>query len=192
MTGYVGYVNPRPAGPEMTCEFERVLAGASLGETRRRDYDKIALGYLGYGEPGIVPPPVTDGERHPRSEVDPVRHMMLDGATGGILYGDPTLRPYTARLDALPVQSVAKRQGDELHVTLTMQGRRAYEWGADPFRRFDADRMAMKVYDRVALPRGSPRFARCASSPRRRAAVRWTPSTPCGPWRRTRGSATST
>ncbi len=156
VTGYVAYVNPRPAGPEMTCEYERVLAGASLGESRRRDYDKIALGYLGYDEPGVVPPAWVDGERHPRSAVDPVRHMMLDGATGGILYGDPALRPYPPRLDALPLQSRVQRKGDELHITLTLKGRRAYEWGADPFRRFDEEQMAMKLYDRVALPDGLP------------------------------------
>ena len=127
VTGYVGYVNPRPAGPEMTTEFQRVLAGTSLGATRRRDYDKIALGYLGFGEPGIVPPVWVDGERHPRSEVDPVRHMMLDGATGGILYGDPAHRPYPAHPRALPLQSKAKRKGDELHVTLTLKAAQTNE-----------------------------------------------------------------
>jgi HEAT repeat protein len=160
VTGYVAYVTPRPAGPELSTDFERVLAGASLGESRRTDYAKVALGYLGYGEPGIVPPVWTEGRARSRSELDPVRDMMLDGATGGILYGDPTLRPYPVTAHALPLRTDVTRAGDEFLITLEMPARATGIWCADPFRRFEAPGaeggMARKLYDAVPLPPGAP------------------------------------
>jgi hypothetical protein len=152
--GYVAYVNPRPAGPEMTTDFERILTGSTLGEARRRDYDKVVLGYLGWGEKGIAVSDVVEGRTTPRSAIDPVRHMMLDGATGGILYGDPAFRPFPPDASARPLSSEIAKDGASLRITLRLRGREAYLWGADPFRRFDDDAgtMAMKLYGRVALP----------------------------------------
>jgi lanthionine synthetase-like protein len=157
-TGYVAYVNPRPAGPEMSIDFQRVLAGASLGESRRIDYAKIVLGYLGFGEPGITVPDWKDGVRKPTTEVEPVRHMMLEGSTGGVLFGDPAHRPFPRLKDVLPQKTRVKRRGDELHVTLTLQQHQSYLWGADPFRQVDKKtrKMAMKLYDRVEIPKGLP------------------------------------
>jgi len=155
VVGYTAYVNPRPAGPEMSIDFARALAGETLGAIRRNDYAKITMGYLGFGEPGITVPDVVDGERKPRSEVDPVRHMMLEGATGGVLYGDPAYRAYEPTPDVLPLRTKTARTESTLHIAITMQGRYAYLWGADPFRRFDKKTrtMAMKLYDRVELPK---------------------------------------
>jgi hypothetical protein len=167
-TGYVAYVNPRPAGPELSIDFQRVLAGASMGAARRNDYAKIVLGYLGFGEPGITVPDWKDGERKPAATVDPVRHMMLEGATGGILYGDPAYAPFPVVKDALPLKTRVARRGDELHVTLSLPQHQSYLWGADPFRKFDpaARQMAMKLYDRVEIPKGLPeiRSVRIASA----------------------------
>lgn len=152
-TGYVAYVNPRPAGPELSIDFQRVLAGASLGESRRADWAKIALGYLGYGEKGIVPPEVVDGSRTARKGMDIVRDLMLDGATGGILYGDPALRPFPPSTGSLPQTVESKQDGKNLRVTLRVSAESAWVWCCDPFRK-DGDGMAMKVCDRIELPAG--------------------------------------
>jgi hypothetical protein len=153
--GYVAYVTPRPAGPEMTTDFQRILTGETMGAVRRRDYAKVLLGYLGFGENGIVPPEVVDGEGMPRAKLDSVRHMMLDSATGGILYGDPAYQPYPVVRDALPLSAKSGVKDERLHVTLRLRARDAYLWGADPFRRFDENtrQMAMKLYDRVVVPK---------------------------------------
>lgn len=151
-TGYVAYVNPRPAGPELSIDFQRVLAGASLGESRRADWAKVTLGYLGFGEKEIVPPAVVDGARTPRNGLDAVRDLMLDGATGGILYGDPALRPFAASPGTLPQSVEVKPDGKNLRVTFRVSADSAWVWCCDPFRK-DGDGMAMKVCDRIELPR---------------------------------------
>ncbi|NUN49839.1 MAG: hypothetical protein HUU15_13515 [Candidatus Brocadiae bacterium] len=154
-TGYVAYVNPRPAGPELSIDFHRLLAGATLGETRRRDYDKIVLGYVGFGEKGIVPPVVKDGGRKPRKDLDVVRDMMLDAATGGIAYGDPAFRPYPATPAALPQSVRSSRDGADLRVTFRVSANFVFTWCSDPFAQAaDGRGMLMKVCDRVELPQG--------------------------------------
>ena len=154
-TGYVAYVNPRPAGPEMSTDFHRLLAGATLGETRRRDYDKIVLGYVGFGEKGIVPPVLKDGGRKPQRELDIVRDMMLDAATGGIAYGDPAFRPFPATPAALPQSVEAQKDGADLRVTFRVRADFVFVWCIDPFAQSAGDRrMLMKVCDRVEIPEG--------------------------------------
>lgn len=154
VVGYVAYVTPRPAGPEMHVDLQRVLAGESMGAVRRNDYAKVVLGYLGFGERGLVAEPVVDGTRVARDDLDMVRHLMLDESTGGILYGDPALRPFAGTDRRIPLRATAVVRDGELHVTLRLDARDAWTWGADPFRRFKAGtrQMAMKVYDRVAVP----------------------------------------
>lgn len=151
-TGYVAYVNPRPAGPELDIDFQRVLAGASLGESRRQDWAKITLGYLGFGEKGIAAPDVVDGSRSPRAGVDMVRDLMLDGATGGILYGDPALRPFPAASTSLPQGVETSHSTGAVRVTFRVNASASFLWCCDPFR-MDGDDMAMKVYDRVEVPK---------------------------------------
>ena len=160
VTGYVAYVNPRPAGPELSTDFARVLAGASLGESRRADQAKILLGYLGWGEQGIVPPAWEDGHARARKDVDPVRHMMLDGATGGILYGDPAFRPYARSENLLPLAQALQRRGDELLVAFAMPAHETGLWCADPFRKFPGGKvgMARKLYGRIELPADAPQL----------------------------------
>lgn len=158
ITGYVAYVNPRPAGPELSTDFARVLAGASLGESRRADYAKILLGYLGWGEKGIVPPEWEDGRTKARKAVDPVRHMMLDGATGGILYGDPAFRPFERNAESLPLAKAVKGEGEDLIVAFALAERHMGIWCADPFRKFPGGLhgMARKLYGKIELPADAP------------------------------------
>ena len=153
-TGYTAYVNPRPAGPELSVDFEQVLAGSTLGAARRNDYNKIVLGYLGFGEAGIVAPPVKDGEKKTRDQMQAVRHLMLDGATGGILYGDPAFRPYPEDRGALPLETEVKGAGKEIHVTLRVPAMSLFTWCSDPFRQFKPEKsraMARKIYDRIEV-----------------------------------------
>ena len=160
VTGYVAYVNPRPAGPELSTDFERVLAGATLGESRREDQAKILLGYLGFGEPGIAPHPWVEGHARARRDIDAVRHLMLDGATGGILYGDPALRPYPWTPTALPLATALAREGQDLVLALALPEHAIGTWCADPFRRFPGGSggMARKIYGRFALPGDAPQI----------------------------------
>ncbi len=154
IVGYVAYVTPRPAGPEMHVDLQRTLAGESLGAVRRRDYAKVVLGYLGFGEAGIAVPDAVDGARVASEALDMVRHLMLDESTGGILYGDPAYRPFAGAKRTLPLHSSARVHDDELHISMRLDALAAGTWGADPFRRFKAGtrRMAMKVYDRIEVP----------------------------------------
>lgn len=169
ITGYVAYVNPRPAGPELTIDYHRVLTGSTLGEARRRDYDKIVLGYLGYGESRIAPPVVGDGKGIPRKEFDTVRHMMLDAATGGILYGDPASRPFPQVPDGLPLRTEVVRKQRELRATIEVESQWVGAWCNDPLRGSKAKKgyMAQKVYDRIELPDGfEPKSVTVASAER--------------------------
>ncbi|KAF0245040.1 MAG: hypothetical protein FD180_1977 [Planctomycetota bacterium] len=151
-TGYVAYVNPRPAGPELDIDFQRVLAGASLGESRRQDWAKITMGYLGFGEKAIAAPDVVDGSKTPRKGMDIVRDMMLDGAAGGVLYGDPAIRPFPGASASLPQSTEAKREGGVIRVTMKVEYAQSFVWCSDPFR-MDGKEMAMKVYDRIEVPK---------------------------------------
>ena len=152
-TGYVAYVNPRPAGPELSIDFEKMLAGATLGESRRQDYAKVVLGYLGFHEKAIAAGDVEEGHRKAAKDVDPVRDMMLDDATGGILYGDPAMRPFAPAANVLPQTVEAKREGAAIHVTFRVAAMGAGVWCWDPFVKGEKT-MAMKVCDRIELPAG--------------------------------------
>jgi hypothetical protein len=154
--GYTAYTCPRPAGPELDTDLVELIArGASLGGARRRDYDKTVLGFLGYGEARLQLLPVADGQ--PLGQVaDPVREMMLEGATGGILFGDPALVPFVARPDEAPVQVTWQRRGAQLAVEASCPAYALYLQCNDPTAQFDG-KMAMKVHARV--PIGKARIA---------------------------------
>src|SRR5205823_14752831 len=62
--GYVAYVCEWPAGPELFTDVSALVSeGMSLGEVRRRDYDKIVLGYLGYGASKLELKRLADGRK---------------------------------------------------------------------------------------------------------------------------------
>ncbi|MCK5945395.1 MAG: hypothetical protein KAI24_25620, partial [Planctomycetes bacterium] len=154
VVGYTAYVCPRPAGPELdTDRTALVFDGATLGEARRRDYDKTVLGFLGFGEERLALDDVHDGAKVPRA-IDPIRDLMLEGATGGALFGDPACRPFAGMPDKSPVRvavEAADEAGDE-HVTVRVKGDAGVLWThfSDPTARW-GDSMAMKVHARVPL-----------------------------------------
>src|SRR5437773_4406016 len=72
--GYVAYVCGRPAGPELFTDVSSLVSeGMSLGDVRRRDYDKIVLGYLGNGANKMELRPMTGGQK-----IDPPKDIAQD------------------------------------------------------------------------------------------------------------------
>src|SRR5205814_9189752 len=101
--GYVAYVCEWPAGPELFTDVSALVSeGMSLGEVRRRDYDKIVLGYLGYGASRLELKPIADGQKMEPAK-DIARDFMLESATGGVLFGDPALVPFIGNSNGAPI-----------------------------------------------------------------------------------------
>ena len=153
--GYVAYLCPRPAGPELFTDVSALAGeGMSLGDVRRRDYDKIVLGYLGYGARTMELKPVTDGQKlEPPKDV--VRDLLLEMGTGGILFGDPALTPFPSSSNEAPV--AIKITQDEAAKTLTVDAevgaRHLFYCCSEPTASWDGSgAYAMKVYAKVALP----------------------------------------
>lgn len=149
-SGFTAYLCGRPAGPELYTDLVRlVVDGMTLGDARRRDYDKTVLGFLGFGEERLVLPPRQDGQpiRSPR---DSVRDIMVEGAAGGILYGDPAVRPFEPRKDEDPLEVHAEREGGGLAIRLACPRSRFWSLCGDQTARFDGS-MALRAYARVPL-----------------------------------------
>jgi hypothetical protein len=148
--GYTAYLCPRPAGPELETDLAALLAGgASLGDARRRDYDKTVLGFLGFGEERLRLREVGDGAALPKGP-DAVRDLMLEGATGGVLFGDPACVPFVARPDDVPVQLAFAPGDGAIAVTARVVAPRVWSNCSDPTARWGKE-MAMRVHARVPL-----------------------------------------
>ncbi|MHC4341595.1 MAG: hypothetical protein ACYSX0_15465, partial [Planctomycetota bacterium] len=150
VVGYTAYLCPRPAGPELDTDLcALVAAGATLGEARRRDYDKTVLGFLGFGAERLDLKHYEDGVKLGRA-TDSVRDIMLEGATGGVLFGDPALRPFEERPGDHPVQVETSRKASKLRVDFSCAPHAIFLQCNDPTAMF-GDTMAMKAYARVPL-----------------------------------------
>jgi hypothetical protein len=126
-----------------------IAHGASLGEARRRDYDKTVLGYIGFGLPRLSLTPV--GESAELVAVtDAVRDLMLEGATGGVLFGDPAAVPFIARADEAPVQIRWQREGNTIKVDATCPAHALFWQCSDPTARWGKP-MAKRVHARIPL-----------------------------------------
>src|SRR5262245_27065826 len=150
VVGYTAYLCPRPAGPELDTDLAALAAdGSSLGDARRRDYDKTVLGFLGFGEERLRLEPVADGTKFAPNR-DAVRDMMLEGATGGVLFGDPACVPFAARAGEAPVAIDVDADARGLRVRAKAAGDALFLQCNDPTASFGKS-MAMKVYARVPL-----------------------------------------
>lgn len=148
--GYTAYVCPRPAGPELDTDLAALIAdGCSLGDARRRDYDKTVLGFLGFGEERLQLEPVADGAKFSRQR-EPVRDMMLEGATGGVLFGDPACVPFVAKKDESPVALTFDSRDGAIVVRAKASVTALYLQCSDPTAEWGKT-MAMKVHARVPL-----------------------------------------
>lgn len=150
--GYTAYLCPRPAGPELACDLAALaVEGMSLGEARRRDYDKLVLGFLAAGRSGLELKPVRDGDPV-RRPADVVADLMLEMGTGGIVFGDPALRPFAGDPGGGPVEvSVGKRSGG-IEVEAELQGGGIFLYATDPTTSWDGKgEPAMKIVARVPV-----------------------------------------
>ncbi len=150
--GYVAYVNNRPGGPELVIDYHRVLAGSTLGASRRNDYNKITLGYLGIGEPGIVAGDVFEGRKIRQDGPEARIRSALADMTGGILFGDPSFRPFPRNEKQLPLETKVKRSGNELRITSRMLPFYVGMWCMDHFRKTPSGEFVNKLASRVAFP----------------------------------------
>ena len=153
--GYVAYVCERPAGPELFSDVSGLMSeGVSLGDVRRRDYDKIVLGYLGYGASKMELKPIADGQQiEPPKDI--AQDILLELGTGGILFGDPALIPFKSNSNGAPV--FVKVAHDEINKTLTVAAEISLEhlgyFCSEPTASWDGRAGgAMKVYTKVPLP----------------------------------------
>ena len=148
--GYTAYLCPRPAGPELDCDRAALIAdGLSLGEARRRDYDKTVLGFLGFGEERLDLATVEEGTELVRGG-DAVRNLMLEGATGGVLFGDPACVPFEEREGESPVAIECTRDGEDVLVRASVNAASLYLHCSDPTARMGGS-MALKVHARVPV-----------------------------------------
>jgi hypothetical protein len=150
VSAYVAYTCPRPQGPEMDRELMAlVVDGLSVGDARRREYDKTVLGFLGFGERSMV---LTKPEtvRPRQASRDAIRDIMLEDATGGVLFGDPALRPFVGQPGEDPILIEQERENDDIVVTASCPKHALWLHCDEPAGRMDGE-PAMKVYARVAL-----------------------------------------
>jgi len=149
VVGYTAYLCPRPAGPELdTDRTALVFDGASLGEARRRDYDKTVLGFLGFGEWRLALEDVEGATKIARY-LDAVRDLMLEGATGGVVFGDPACVPF-ARRDDSPVTTEVEHREGRIVVRHEVAANVLWTHCNDPTASW-GDGMARKVHVRVPL-----------------------------------------
>jgi hypothetical protein len=148
--GYTAYLCPRPAGPELATDLAAlVVDGMSLGACRRRDYDKTVLGFLGFGESRLQLEPVVDGAGLAAVR-EAVRDIMLEAATGGVLFGDPACVPFVPREGQNPVTITTELQQDTIVVKARATVHGLYQHCSDPTAEWGKT-MAMRVHARLPL-----------------------------------------
>ncbi|MBL8753906.1 MAG: hypothetical protein JNK15_11465 [Planctomycetes bacterium] len=148
--GYTAYLSPRPAGPELETDLAALVAtGLSLGDARRRDYDKTVLGVLGFGEERLQPQPIGAGAKLPAAP-DDVRDIMLEGATGGVVFGDPACVPFVAMSAEEPVSTTVQLVEHEYRIKARCPASDVFLHCSDPTARW-GQTMAMRVYGRTPI-----------------------------------------
>lgn len=148
---YVAYTCPRPAGPELFGDFAALAAeGLSIGEVRRRDYNRVVLACLAAGFDRLKIIHEADGQpiQPPR---DLVRDLLLDMATGGIVFGDPKFTPFAARPDEIPTETKIETVDHGLRVTVSIDPRQLFLECSDPLAMWGENGQAMRVLAIVPL-----------------------------------------
>ncbi|MHC5035797.1 MAG: ankyrin repeat domain-containing protein [Planctomycetota bacterium] len=149
-SAYIASLEPRPAGPGMHGELEYALAsGETLGEVRKREYDMLVLGFLGWKEKGLVAPRYVDGKRH-KTVKNAVRDIMMRDASGAVLFGDPAFRLGKKTRDLTTAAWTPKGEAFELDWTRNVD---SWLQAFDPYWEW-GDRMAGRAYACVTLPAG--------------------------------------
>ena len=149
---YVAYACPRPAGPELFMDVTALATeGLSVGEVRRRDYNRVALAHLAQGFIGLRTPVDSDGDPL-RPPQDIVKDLLLDMATGGMLFGDPAFRPFDAQADETPIEVKSERVGERMTVTVTVGSEHLFFQCSDSLATWGEEQLpAMRILARVPL-----------------------------------------
>jgi hypothetical protein len=128
VAAYVAYACVRPAGPELFMDIPALAAeGLSVGEVRRRDYNRIVLAHLAQGFENLSINETADGDQiKPRQNI--VKDMLLDASTGGVLFGDPAFTPFVAMRNQSPLDLQTKREGNQLVATVKVAGQSMFQF----------------------------------------------------------------
>jgi hypothetical protein len=149
---YVGYACPRPAGPELFMDVTALATeGLSVGDVRRRDYNRVVLAHLAQGFIGLRPQVYTDGDplRPPQNIV---KDLLLDMATGGMLFGDPAFRPFEAQTDETPIEVKSERAGERMTVTVAVGSEHLFLQCSESLATWGEEQQpAMRILARVPL-----------------------------------------
>jgi hypothetical protein len=162
--GYVAYLGPRPAGPELEWDVAALVSeGLSLGESRRRDYEKLVFGYLAQGLKGIHLPKTEDGAKIVRTK-DVVGGLMLEMGTTGVLFGDPAFRPFPQEEPFGPQSVETEEANGALRITICVPAAGLFVYCNDPTTSFDgAGASAMKLQARIKLGKRKVKSVRVES-----------------------------
>src|SRR5579863_9205516 len=155
---YVGYACPRPAGPELFMDVPALAAeGLSVGEVRRRDYNRVVLAHVAQGFTALPAVEYTDGDRI-RPPRNIVRDLLLEMSTGGMLFGDPAFTPFAAQPDETPVEVTTQRNGERIAATVAVRGQHLFLNCSEPLATWGADQQpVLRLMAR--LPLGQDRVA---------------------------------
>jgi hypothetical protein len=149
---YVAFACVRPAGPELFMDISALAAeGLSVGEVRRRDYNRIVLAHLAQGSDKLAIRKVADGDRiRPRQNI--VKDMLLDASTGGVLFGDPAFTPFDAMPKQSPLKLQTRKNGDTLAATFEVAGQNMVYFCGEQLDTWGEEQSpAMRVIGRIAL-----------------------------------------
>jgi hypothetical protein len=149
---YVGYACPRPAGPELFLDITALAAeGLSVGEARRRDYNRVVLAHMAQGFGGLRADEYADGDRV-RPPRNVVRDLLLDMATGGMLFGDPAFTPFVAQPGEAPVEVKTERAGEHFLVNVAVGGQHVFFQCSEPLATWGEEQLpTLRVMARVPL-----------------------------------------
>lgn len=148
---YVAYACPRPAGPELFTDFAALAAeGLSVGEVRRRDYNRVILASIAAGNDKLKLVQEADGRPlTPRRDL--VKDVLLDMATGGVVFGDPKFTPFVARPDEVPTETKVEGVEGGLRATVLIGGQHLFVECSDSLAMWSENAQAMRVIAIVPL-----------------------------------------
>jgi hypothetical protein len=124
--------------------------GLSVGEVRRRDYNRVVLASIANGKERIRILEEADGQaiQPPR---DLVKDLLLDMATGGVVFGDPKFTPFAPQPDEVPAQTEVERVEGRIRATISIGGEHVFFECSDPLAMWSADAQALRVMGIVPL-----------------------------------------
>lgn len=152
LAAYVAYACPRPGGPELCLDITDLAAeGLSVGEARRRDYNRVVLAHLAQGFRALRTDQYTDGERI-RPPQNVVRDLLLDIATGGLLFGDPAFQPFEGEPGESPVEVATTRSADRISVTVSVAEQNLFIQCSEPLATWGQEQLpALRLMARVPI-----------------------------------------